>query len=498
MKIVLSLLLMLTFCIASSAEKKFDFNLECQRAYQEILKLKLESAQALLNAEKIKSPDNLVPFLLENYIDFFILFFNEDPAEYKRRLPKREKRLSMLEQGPQNSPYYLFSSALVHFQWAVIKIKFGHNWDAGWEFRRSFLQVKNNTRKFPDFVPNTLFRGAMQVAAGTIPDGYRWLSNMLGIKGSIGAGMQQLRSFLDSGDPMARLYREEAIFYYCYLSYYIENEKEAVLRFVYEQKLDLVNNHLFAYLGANLNTHSQRAETALEILNNRNNSPAYFHSPVWDLQKGYILLYKGSDDAVIYLERFVRNFKGRYYMKDALQKISWYYYLKGDIAKATYYRKQIPGRSTSDSEADKQAHKEAVAGTWPDTLLLRARLMSDGGYHRAALGLLHGKSAAHFARSTDKLEFTYRVGKIYDDLGRHTEALKFYLEAVKLGRNSKEYYAARAALQIAFIYEARKDCNQALQWFAACTAMKDHDYKNGIDQRAKAGMKRCKPGGDNE
>jgi len=36
-----------------------------------------------LNAEKTLHPDNLIPYFLENYIDFFILFFNEDPVEYK-------------------------------------------------------------------------------------------------------------------------------------------------------------------------------------------------------------------------------------------------------------------------------------------------------------------------------------------------------------------------------------------------------------------------------
>ncbi|RYX83794.1 hypothetical protein EON73_03705, partial [bacterium] len=88
----------------------------------------------------------LVPNKLQN---FFILFFNEDPAEYKKRVGNREKRLDLLEDGPENSPYYLFSTAVVHFQWAVIRIKFGHNWDAGWEFRRSFVQVKENAKKFP-------------------------------------------------------------------------------------------------------------------------------------------------------------------------------------------------------------------------------------------------------------------------------------------------------------------------------------------------------------
>jgi tetratricopeptide (TPR) repeat protein len=56
----------------------------------------------------------------------------------------------------------------------------------------------------------------------------------------------------------------------------------------------------------------------------------------------------------------------------------------------------------------------------------------------------------------------------------------------------REYYAARAALQAGYIYERRGDCSKAIAFFQQCLAMKDHDYKNSLDQRAKAGIARCK------
>ena len=55
--------------------------------------------------------------------------------------------------------------------------------------------MKENRAKFPQFFPNDLYLGSMQVAAGTIPDGYKWLSNMLGIKGTIREGMKNLEKF---------------------------------------------------------------------------------------------------------------------------------------------------------------------------------------------------------------------------------------------------------------------------------------------------------------
>lgn len=486
--------LLLSIYASASGQKAFEFNERCKQAYSAITQFRFEKGQVLLNQEKQLNPNNLIPVFLENYIDFFVLFFNEDPSEYKKRLPNLAGRLDILSKGDQSSPFYLFTKSIVHFQWAAIKIKFGQNWDAGWEFRRSFLQVKDNQSKFPDFSPNDLYRGSMQVAAGTIPDGYKWLSNILGIKGTISQGMKNLEKFLAAKDEWSLLFRNEAIFYYSYLKFYIENDRQGVLDFLTAQQLDLVNNHLFAYLCANLYLNSQQSEKAITIIQGRNTSTEFFNTPIWDLELGYAKLNHNEPDAVVYLERFIKQFKGKSYVRDVLQKMSWYYYLQNNLELANKYRSQILVQPGSDLEADKQALKEAKSGIWPNKMLLKARLLNDGGYYRDALKLLHGKKYTDFDNPQDRSEFAYRVGRLYDDLNADNDAIDFYKVAVTLGKDRKEYFAARASLHIGNIYEARGNCTGAITWYRICIGMKDHDYKNSIDQRAKAGIARCKGG----
>ena len=486
----LALLLVLLYAPAR-AEKVFDFNQRCRQAYHEIIQLKLNAGQQLLNAEKAQQPDNLIPYFLENYIDFFTLFFNEDPEEYKKRLPNRETRLGKMEEGPKNSPFLLFTRSVIHFQWAAVRIKFGNNWDAGWEFRRSFLQIKNNLQSFPGFTPNLLYAGAMQVAAGTIPDGYKWLSNLLGINGSIKKGMIRMNAFLQGTDEWSVLFHEEAVFYYCYLKFYIENDKPGVFQFIEKQRLDVVNHHLFAYLAANLNLNNQQSEKAEQIITAKNNSAAYMFTPVWDMEMGYAKVHHLDPAAAFYLERFIATFKGKFYVKDVLQKLSWHYYLQGDEAKAKACRQKVLKSGSTFSEADKQAQKEANSSQWPNKLLLQARLLNDGGYYRQALALLHGKNTGSFALPEEKLEFAYRAGRLYDDIGNDSVAIIFYKQAIDLGRNRKEHFAARAALQTAYIFEQHGDKQNARQWFQRCLNMDDHDFKNSLDQRAKAGLARC-------
>jgi hypothetical protein len=77
-------------------------------------------------------------------------------------------------------------------------------------------------------------------------------------------------------------------------------------------------------------------------------------------------------------------------------------------------------------------------------------------------------------------------------LGRKDEAIAAYLTTIKTGEHLKEYFAARAALQAGYIDEERGDCAGAIGYFQKCLSLKDHDYKNSLDQRAKAGVARCK------
>src|SRR5664279_805067 len=272
---------------AAQIPYRFDFNAECRKAYEEIIKLRLSSGKRILDSERKSDPGNLIPYFLENYIDFFTLYFNEDPAEYRRRKPSIDQRLAIMKKGDPASPFYLFTRSVIYFQWAAVEIKFGERWDAAWAFRRSFLASNENISKFPDFQPSLMLQGAMQVAAGTIPPGYQWLSSLLGIHGTIDEGMRNLENVLKSSDPNAVIFHDEASFYYLYLKFYILNQRDAVFRYIRQQNWNTQNNHLFAYLIANLSLNNQDASITEQIISQLNQDPGYLDMPVWDMQMGY-------------------------------------------------------------------------------------------------------------------------------------------------------------------------------------------------------------------
>jgi tetratricopeptide (TPR) repeat protein len=116
-----------------------------------------------------------------------------------------------------------------------------------------------------------------------------------------------------------------------------------------------------------------------------------------------------TQEAINYFESFLQNFKGKFYVKDVYQKISWCYYMQGNLPKAQEARKNVINKGAANSDADKQALKDAKKGTWPNLVLLKARVLNDGGYNNEALVLLNTKGNANFTKEEEQLEFAYRV-----------------------------------------------------------------------------------------
>ena len=161
------------------------------------------------------------------------------------------------------------------------------------------------------------------------------------------------------------------------------------------------------------------------------------------------------------------------------------------MKKAEAYRANVLRMGNQITDADKQAYQSAKKGGWPNPILLKARLLSDGGYQSQALNMLAGKTSNDFTADADKTEFAYRLGRIYDLMNQDELAIRFYKSAIEKGEHQPEYFAARAALQIGMIYESQRQFSKAVEYYHQCIEMKDHAFKNSLDQKAKSGIQRC-------
>lgn len=455
------------------------------------MQMRLNEGSLRLKNEIKKDPTNVLPYVLLNYDDFVSLTFNENPSQFKLKHDLLEKRLKVVETGDKNSPYYLFSKGLLYFQWSMIEAKHTEFWNAAWNFRRSFLLFKENKKKFPNFAPNDIYLGLQYSLISTIPSGYKWLSNILGLKGNMKAGMNLLKAYTERKD---QAFKEESFLYYIYLKNYLENDPEAAMRLIKSHKLDTKNNMLYVFMAANLSLNNKNAAMCQQYIEQRNRSDDYAPFPMLDYELGDAKMKKLDKDANKYYEKYLKEYKGSFYIKDANQNLSFFYYLNGNMKLAEQYKKAIATNGTAETDADKQALRFSKQAQYPEKDLLKARLLNDGGYNEKALQILSQKDTTQWRDKATQLEFYYRLGRIFDELGQSKNALFHYSKTIQLGSNSKEYYPARAALQAAAIHEKDNNKSEALRLYKLVLSMDFSEYKNSLDQRAKAGINRIQGG----
>lgn len=486
-KLLLITLLFLSFSHNSSAN--FDFNSNCIQAYQAIFDLRLNEAKTLIQNEKRQNPNNGITILLDNYVDYFTLLASENKSEYERLKNFKSSRLDALEKQNKNSPYYLFAQAEINLQWGLLKSRFHDYLSSGMDLRRASILLSENQAKYPTFLPNKKSAGLIDVVFGSIPSNLKGLFSTLGIKGNVSTGIRTLES-LTSTLPKSSFsfYKPEVILFLCYIETYLVHDKAN-----YNKTMGFISSMddkslLKAYLQGYVSARSAQNDNAITYLLKRPTGSNYINFPGLNYYLGNAKLNRMDNDAHIYLINYLQEYKGINFIKDAYLKLAYFFYLRGDNAKYNSFLKMVRTQGSLYDEKDKQALKEANDSA-PNINLLKARFYFDGGYYVKALAELSDKDIADFKLKRDQIEFYYRLGRIYDESGRDSDAIVHYQKAINAGKLTSYYFAANAALSIGNIYKKKNDKTKASSFYKQAIAMKNHEYENSIENQAKEGLR---------
>lgn len=483
-------LLVSVLLVCSCRAGHFDFNANCRMAYHRFLSLRPEEGRELLDQERRQHPDNLIPVYLESYGECLQLLFNGDPTGYPAWKAHSEARLELISKGDNKQPWYRFCKAGIYLQQAMVQMRFGDNFKATAQFRRSFLLLKENHQSFPDFEENKVLLGLEQAMAGAIPDSYKWISSVFGVRGNINRGVASIVAYLNAHpDGQAPLYDEAAI-YYCYLKFYLLSGQQQAWEFVNNTAFLQPDNLLRCFVSANLALNYRKADQALILLRSQTMLDAAERYPILHYELGEALLARLDYSCITAYERFIDLDKGKHFVKDAWQKLACVAYLQQDRKRTDYCLQQILRSGTMITDADKQAQRFASSPSWPLRALLEIKLLIDGGYIQKALSRIQAIPKEALQTRNDRLEYNFRYGRIFEESDNAGKAILFYTATVQEGRKERVYFAARAALHMGFIYEKQGNKAEAIRCYKDCLSMRDHDFQSSIDQQAKAGLNR--------
>ena len=492
MKKLLTLLLLISVNTGWAATT-FEFNATCKDAYNEIFNLNFARVTKLLELEKQKNPGNAVVPYLHHYMDFLKAFISEERNDFERLKNNIDDRLRNVDKLPDSSPWKNMARGEMLLQYAVLKFKWKENFSAGYYFRKSFKLLEENHKSFPTFVPTLKCLGFFHAAIGTVPENYKWLANLVGLRGTISQGANELDIVLNKvkQDATLKFMFDEVAILRIFIATLLEKDFVVASEIINDDRFaENKTSPLHLFIRANALTGEGKQKEALEKLRNFKTNQASYQLLYLEYMKGMLLLNQLDFDSEKHFIKFVTEFKGTSFIKSGWHKLAWIHFLRNDVDGYNRCMAKVRVAGNDFTDEDKQAMKEANNNEMPNAHLLRSRLLFDGGNYSAALSSLTNTPENAFPKPKDQIEFTYRLARIFDKKGQHEKAIQYYTTTYHNGHIQQWYFAANAALMNGLIYESQNNTLKAREWYNKALSLRNHEYQNSIDQKAEAGLNR--------
>jgi len=488
------LFVLVTFFRPFLSHASFDFNSNCKTAYEKVFALEFIEAQKILALEKKANPLNSIPHLIENYIECLTTIIDEQKSDFEKLKVNKQKRFEFIStHGDPSSPFFRYSKAELNIQIAASRLKFNEYISAAWEIKSAYSLLKENQKLFPDFILNKKSLGLLHIMIGSVPAEYKWITDLLGFEGSVKQGLSEITEFakaVNNNDEF-RFLKIETIILLSYLKQNFSSEFKSSDFFDWNQN-EIITNPLLNFVVTNHFIHEGKNDQALETVSKFIGKTGQFKLHYLNYLRGVCLLNKLDTVSQKYFQIYVKDYKGTSYVKSAFQRIAWISLIQNDIKGYEQNITKVRLKGDLLLDEDKQANNEATKKIKPNVTLLKARLLFDGGYFNHALKVLNEAPAKSFISLKDQLEFTYRLGRIYQKLNDFNKALSAYQNTIEKGKESSYYYACNAALQLGNLYEKQGKNGKAIEYYKLCLNLNPDEYKTSLHQKAKAGLDRLK------
>ncbi len=460
-------------------------------AYEHIKILDFKPAQSLLQSSKSADPKNPLNYYFENYIDFLSLFILEQEDLYESRRQNKNFRLKKIKDSNPDSPYYLFAQAEVLLQWSLIKFKFEEYFSAFSDISKAYKLLEENHERYPNFVLNYRGLGLIHSIVGTFPDNYKWGIKLLGgLEGTIKQGKLELAQLIEDTEKFPSLFLLENQIIYATSLLHFQNQKQDSWEYVQSSLIAKEKSLLTDFIASHVAMHSGHNDEAIHILENRTATAGPLDFAYLYFTLGKAKLNRLDQDADQFFNKYLALFSGKNYIKESYQKLAWHNLLFKDESAYQTQMKSCVTEGSALIEEDKQALYEAKQNIIPHKELLKARLLYDGAYYSKAKEVLEGIKVKNLKEEDNKIEYYYRLGRVYHDNQEQDLAIEYYQKTLSIGSNSPLYFACNAALQLGLLFEKDHNYELATFYFNKCLDLAPAQYRTGIHQKAKTGLNR--------
>ncbi|MBK6859420.1 MAG: tetratricopeptide repeat protein [Saprospiraceae bacterium] len=464
------------------------FSPKVKSIYRQIISLELSKAKMHLDASSDSLANNAY-LLLRSSLRFYRFFILEEWIDSKTLNLQRDQFIESVKKSelPIQWRRFLESELLLHS--AMMSFKSGEQFSGFKDFYSASSLLEKNIQEFPDFIYSYKSLGILHALLAGIPDTYKWAARLIGLKGQIVQGKQELEKFIKYAEQTQDLFLEESYAALAFITAYLENKPEIAYAYWVKKMGYADPNPLYAYVQSRLAIRCGYTDAAINILQSL---PIYERDqfPYLHYLLGLCKLNKLDFSAEASFYQYLQVYKGQNHLKESYQKLAWCSRMRGNIGMYRLHITKCLNRGNVQLDEDKQAYFEAKSGVIPDSILLRARLLTDGNFPDKALEVLAPFKNTYYQNVQLKLEYAYRLGRIFQLQQNFKEAIHQFEDVLQFDPSNTFYMSCNALLQIGIIYENQGKKQEAIQYYQKALGTQPDQYQRSIHQKAKAGLSR--------
>jgi hypothetical protein len=248
-----------------AVDNVWTFDPELQKIHK--LVLNLQTDQAYKNLEKIKT-NEFHRMYVQSFCETLDVLISEDEEKFQKIENNFRDRLKYLSNQKTNADA-LFLQAELNLQRGFNFLNLGQEFNAVWAIKNAYNLTQECLKKYPDFVPIKKTSGVIEVMIGSVPDKYHFFMSLLGMKGSVITGQQQLQQLRESESS---LNIEANLLYYTIKGLINQQIDEATKGFMDILKTE-PENKLALFLAVNMLMKNSQSEEALKLIHTLDANP---------------------------------------------------------------------------------------------------------------------------------------------------------------------------------------------------------------------------------
>ncbi len=481
-------ILILFIIIFKFSFASFDFTPNCKEAYVHMQYLRFNKAYDFIELEKTKNPKNKFINYNEHYLKFLEVLITDDKFEYNDFTIRSPGMLKAILNEKTSSPWQYYIASEMLLQIAITDLLHEKYFRAVLNLIRSFRYIQKNIQDHPHFELNTKLNGFYNLIFSIIPNDFKWITDIFGMKGDFEMGISQLENFCQYSSH-DKLFEIEGSVVNFFLRSSIYEDSNLNNEYLCQLMSICSINSLVRYLVSSSLLRNGKNSIVNKIIFNNDQDEDEIRIEHFNYLKGVCKLYNNDEEAEVYLKEFLNNYSGKLYANSARLKLAWYYFLNSETIKYKQTIKNILVHNNNVLESDKQAYNEAVNKKYIDKVLLKSRILFDGGNYKKAIELLNcNASILNTLNNEKKVEFYYRLARSNQVMNIHEKALKYFKYVIDRGQNINDYYYAFALINSAHIYRDQKNYEKAYEYYSKCMHIQGNSFNYSFEYKVNKAL----------